>query len=433
MAVTYGFYDAVNGDRAYNAEEFTSIFDGIINEGILPMYGGSLEVVASSPASMTINVRSGRAWFDHTWTLNDAVLPLNVASSHATLNRIDAVVLEVNKDSRENSIYIMQGTAASTPSRPSMGNTATVTRYPLAYIYISNGVSSISASSITDNRGTEECPYATVVNEMEGRVVTSLNGQTGNVTLAIPSANSSASNIKATGAANSAGTSVLFARADHVHKGPDVPSPNNDTSGLADVGATKSVGTRSTYARADHIHRGVKSINGLYGALTVSEVQTFAVIPLNGFNASNLISSATYTKNLSNALKTSDYSVIHTEWVLFGLAAGGSSSGDLAPLQIGLLDSNGTHYTLADVATTDAVPGTSLWNVSEINSDCVVLRSMVLTYGRQSQYGEYVDHAESSSMTPPTTITGVYATISGATSAKPIKCGGLLCKIMGVK
>ena len=33
MAVTYGFYNSSNGDRKYNALQFSRLFEGIIRDG----------------------------------------------------------------------------------------------------------------------------------------------------------------------------------------------------------------------------------------------------------------------------------------------------------------------------------------------------------------------------------------------------------------
>ena len=35
MSLTSGFYNSLDGDRTYNAEQMSELFDGIINDGIL--------------------------------------------------------------------------------------------------------------------------------------------------------------------------------------------------------------------------------------------------------------------------------------------------------------------------------------------------------------------------------------------------------------
>lgn len=123
---------------------------------------GTAMVVKESEA-MIINVGVGRAWFNHTWTLNDALLPLVVPQSEILLNRYDAVVLEV--DSREavraNDIKIIKGTPASNPTKPTMVKTNDRWQYPLAYIYVGAGVTSIRQANITNCVGTSECPFVT--------------------------------------------------------------------------------------------------------------------------------------------------------------------------------------------------------------------------------------------------------------------------------
>ena len=44
MSVTSGFFNSLNGDRRYNAEQMSSIFDGIINDGIFANIGTAFGV-----------------------------------------------------------------------------------------------------------------------------------------------------------------------------------------------------------------------------------------------------------------------------------------------------------------------------------------------------------------------------------------------------
>ncbi len=167
MSVTFGFYNSKNSDRKYDAIQMSSIFDGIIRDGILQHVGTAMNVTASG-SNMIVNVGIGRAWFNHTWTLNDSVLPLTVTVSELILNRIDAVVLEVDarEEVRANSIKIIKGTPSSNPSRPTMIKTNDRWQYPLAYIQVDAGVTSIRQANITNCIGTSACPYVTAPLEM---------------------------------------------------------------------------------------------------------------------------------------------------------------------------------------------------------------------------------------------------------------------------
>ena len=44
MAISSGFYNSVNGDRTYDADQFGSLFDGIIAPGVFPNVGDKFRV-----------------------------------------------------------------------------------------------------------------------------------------------------------------------------------------------------------------------------------------------------------------------------------------------------------------------------------------------------------------------------------------------------
>jgi len=177
MSVTYGFYNSINGDRKYNALEMSSIFDGIIVDGVYMSIGDALNVQSSGGMGITVGI--GRAWFDHTWTLNDSLLPLTLESSDVLLNRIDAVVLEINNNTevRRNEIKIVKGAPASNPVRPTLVKSELLNQHPLAYISVPKGATSISQSNITNAVGTSECPFVTGV--LEGMDIDKLVAQWG--------------------------------------------------------------------------------------------------------------------------------------------------------------------------------------------------------------------------------------------------------------
>lgn len=137
MALTFGFYNSIDGDRTYDAIQVGQIFDGIITDGIYATYLKAMVVKASDNASEVI-VQPGRSWFNHTWTYVDADYPVTAPAPEVILDRVDALVLDINAEysNRENSILWVQGTPASVnPERPTLVNTVTHHQYPLAYVY----------------------------------------------------------------------------------------------------------------------------------------------------------------------------------------------------------------------------------------------------------------------------------------------------------
>ena len=160
--VTSGFYDSLNHDRRYSSIQFGSIFDGVIQDGVFQHVGSRLMV--SQNSGMMISVGTGRAWFNHTWTYNDSILPLTVPQSEVILDRVDAVVLEVDarEEGRINTIKIVKGTPTSKNAKPpAMLKEKNRWQYPLAYIKVAAGVTSIRTADITNKVGTSDCPFVT--------------------------------------------------------------------------------------------------------------------------------------------------------------------------------------------------------------------------------------------------------------------------------
>ena len=162
MALSCGFFNSLNGDRKYDAVQMSSIFDGIILDGIFQAIDDAFAVTVSEDGSGIV-VGAGRAWFDHTWTRNDAPYPLTLEQSEVALDRIDAVVLEVDSSSavRNNTIKIVKGTPSSSPKKPSLTNNETLHQHPLAYLTRPAGVETIAQAQIESVIGTSECPFVT--------------------------------------------------------------------------------------------------------------------------------------------------------------------------------------------------------------------------------------------------------------------------------
>lgn len=162
MAVTCGFFNALEHDRLYDAIQMSSIFDGIIRDGIFSTIGTSMAVTASGNG-LIVNVGAGRAWFNHTWILNDTAYPVEAEAAEVVLDRIDAVVIEVNSSAevRDCSIKFVKGTPSSRPERPTMIHNAEVNQYALAYVSVRAGQTTIFQADITSVIGNDETPYIT--------------------------------------------------------------------------------------------------------------------------------------------------------------------------------------------------------------------------------------------------------------------------------
>lgn len=166
MSFASGFFNSVDHDRLYDATDISRLFDGLIRDGIFASIGDCLVVKQSN--KMNVTVGTGRAWFNHTWSYNDALYPVTIPPSEILMGRIDAIVLEINsvESVRANSIKLIKGTPASTPAKPALTNTKEIHQYPLAYVTVGKEVTSIRQADIENCVGTSVCPFVTGILEV---------------------------------------------------------------------------------------------------------------------------------------------------------------------------------------------------------------------------------------------------------------------------
>ena len=170
MAITSGYFNSVNGDRKYNADQMSEYFEGIINEGVCQHIGGGLAVTAGT--GLTVSVATGKAFIGQKWIKNDAALTLTITTA-ADQARIDAVVLRRNTTNRVCEIAIKTGTPSASPSAPAMTRTSTTYEMALAYVNVAAGATSVT---VTDKRAdTTVCGWATVAQATSGEVDAQLN------------------------------------------------------------------------------------------------------------------------------------------------------------------------------------------------------------------------------------------------------------------
>lgn len=164
MAVTYGFFNSLNGDRKYNADQMSEYFKGIVSDGVYENVGGAMQVLAST--GMSVQVQTGRMLIDSKWVENDAVLTITLNAAHVILNRYTAIVARLDRSNRLIEIVAKDGANASTPIKPTIQDDATITEKCLAYIYVGAGVTSLSQANIEDTRAnTNICGWVTGIIE----------------------------------------------------------------------------------------------------------------------------------------------------------------------------------------------------------------------------------------------------------------------------
>ena len=159
FTVDCGFFDAVNNDRLYSADQMNLPYKRIISNGIFANPDGTpsedFAVVASS--GMHINVKPGDGLFGGKWFINKNILDITVQANSSGSTRIDSVIIQIDNtvSGRAGNIVYRTGGA----SAPDINTDADILEYRVANLTIPPFVSAVTASMITDLRGRAGCPW----------------------------------------------------------------------------------------------------------------------------------------------------------------------------------------------------------------------------------------------------------------------------------
>ena len=165
FAVHCGFFDAIDSDRTYSADEMNRPYRRVISNGVFATPQGNpstdLQVVESS--GMNIICKAGEGLFADKWFENPSSIVITVPNNTSTVPRIDSVIVQVDTrtSGRVGNIVYRTGTPASSPVPPAINQIDGVVEYRLANIRVNAGVTSIMGRYITDRRGSSDCPWVT--------------------------------------------------------------------------------------------------------------------------------------------------------------------------------------------------------------------------------------------------------------------------------
>ena len=174
MAVQNFPFDSLsadNPDRAANSKIFADYLKSFFSDGIFPVLTQfpdmhQLAVRASNPAGMSVVVDTGMGLISGRQYAQDAERTLQIPAADTSLPRKDRIVLrmDLNTQYRNNELYVMTGTAASSPQPPALTRNNVVYELALATISVAANATSITAADITDERAnTDVCGYVTNV------------------------------------------------------------------------------------------------------------------------------------------------------------------------------------------------------------------------------------------------------------------------------
>lgn len=146
----YSFFNSVNGDRKYKAEEWAEYFSSFIGNGVFPSPATNLMVQASS--NMILTVKAGKAWINGYFFYNTTDTNIQLDTADGVLKRIDRIVIRWSLKNRNIIIEVKKGDYASTPVAPDLQRDADIYELAIADVLVNNGVIEIVQSNITDQR-----------------------------------------------------------------------------------------------------------------------------------------------------------------------------------------------------------------------------------------------------------------------------------------
>lgn len=160
MAQTSGFFNSliVEGqyDRKYNANDYSDNLAVIIGNGVLRSENDDLKVTASG---LIPKVAAGRGWIEGHYFHNNAQYSFPAVTAPTGGNRYDRIMLRLNNNVlvRSISLVYVEGTAASTPTKPEPVREDDIYDLVLADIYVAANATGLV---ITDTRAdTDVCGW----------------------------------------------------------------------------------------------------------------------------------------------------------------------------------------------------------------------------------------------------------------------------------
>lgn len=142
------FFNDVDGDRIYYAEDFAEYFIPFFTNGI---FNNGCQVLGNTN-DMAVNVSTGRAFINGYRYRNKQSKTLTIENADGVLNRIDNIVIRLDLTNRNISTQVIKGSFLNNPVAPDLTRTSTIYDLRIAKIYIPAGTTEITQDLIEDCR-----------------------------------------------------------------------------------------------------------------------------------------------------------------------------------------------------------------------------------------------------------------------------------------
>lgn len=167
--LTYDDHDNPIYDRAVSSQPLRKLIKELFTTGVMPNPSTNFQVSAGSDG-MTVQVEAGFAVIDGGLCQEIETRTLEVTAADNTYDRIDTVVLRWNEnvDVRTADLYVIAGTPAVNPVRPTLQRNNSIYEIGLADVFITKRVATITNDKITDTRyEAQRCGVVSSVSEWD--------------------------------------------------------------------------------------------------------------------------------------------------------------------------------------------------------------------------------------------------------------------------
>ena len=148
------FFNSVNYDRVYSAEDWAEYFKRFIGNGVYAQPDTGMQIV--SDGGMGIKCLDGSCFINgYTGVATEIEDKFTLEIGDVLYDRIDAVVARLDLNKRDIHIEVIQGLPAETPEKPEHIRNEIIFDLVLAYVTVGVGVTEITDADIQDVRSDE--------------------------------------------------------------------------------------------------------------------------------------------------------------------------------------------------------------------------------------------------------------------------------------
>ena len=159
----YAFFNDVDNDRLYMAEDFAAYFAKFIGNGVYASPASSMQVSAAS-SGLAVKIADGGCFINGYYANAENEPLITLSTANGSYGRYDLIVARLDFTKRDIHIERITGTVAESPVYPEIVRNDVQYDIALAAVYIAPNAIGINDADITDLRpDTDYCGFVTGV------------------------------------------------------------------------------------------------------------------------------------------------------------------------------------------------------------------------------------------------------------------------------